>query len=1138
MMNSMDLYIININEITRQSIDYWIDTHHLFRKRRRRVFFQCFLECFFSVFSVVFFCFLKKKMRSSSRRKTTSSLEPLDSHSDTEEPMEELEEQLEQWSENTPMQDKEDNDTRQDKDMDKILSADGEPLSPEHRLPFPTFTLPLRTPSRPSFLFVVTLDLARATGYHDSFRLSKLFPSMRTLILSQQEKEKLIAIGIVHPIMRQRKVVVTSVREAFFHLGLRIFHNTANTATSTAVAHTDSAAGAIADTAKQAVKKAIQDLNLKQPPQPTIPGQDWMYQCAVTALKYNARLKAERHDRLYGQHQVHHHHPNHNLPISTSDTYSRSDGRGRAGRRSTRVGRTSYAEHDESDDFDESSDDDDDDDHHDDQDDDQPDDQHQDAETKEGQPSTTDEPQPERVVVVTRTGFMDVHTGVTQIPQLKNVIVKYHRVGNVTTQDVLRGHVDPRLLEGAFTLESLRQQQHQQPTSDDESAMAAPPKEERVLGSQLQDWLGPEFAHPQPTFALSLAPGQPQTHGSLYRTRFGQDDAQITNVTVQAWTLGNIYTAARTHRHFPVNPLPHLGMGGQGASAHAQSYQGMQQVQFERTTASFVASHPAQLAQVGTSASASGGSGGGGVGSSAIHSLLPSDPSGNPTHTHAPGPTSSHTSRSTTPIFDDSAKPECSSCHVDLTMLGSKRHPAHQVDALNRDTYLLSAVELYVDRAVQCNKCLKYWHFACLPRSCGDDASSRVTAEKKAKMSTYRWECHECRVCVKCRLSEENVRKSAAEHVLKTLEKKGRVVECARCERCFHEGCVEPALKKGERITGGKGATGGSVGDENGEWVCEVCAKCRSCGKESRSAQHSDLELVDFVADPHDVTIGGTAANGRGHKQGNEGGAGEERSSAMDVDQEDGKIKPETDTLKTHGVMKITPPDQPTYLTSLCKFCALDFEQGHFCPVCLKTHPANPMAGQEYDEMGRRKTSKKDYAVVGFNPYYMSATGALGGGSSVVHKVMGPPRSDMMVECDTCHRFLHFPHCDPEVFAQYGADRYLNKDRPPYQCPCCRLTASIDGGMYHLSTDYLLNSEDELELQHKRERKEKMSRKKRGRPRKYPMIVEPVGDVDEGVRGPLKGRYLTVFKGGVVVVPWWSRLYRWTNVAPTYNPNP
>jgi hypothetical protein len=275
------------------------------------------------------------------------------------------------------------------------------------------------------------------------------------------------------------------------------------------------------------------------------------------------------------------------------------------------------------------------------------------------------------------------------------------------------------------------------------------------------------------------------------------------------------------------------------------------------------------------------------------------------------------------------------------------------------------------------------------------------------------------------------------------------------------------------------------VGDE---WICEVCAKC-ACGKVSQLGSHDDLELVPKLAEPPSVPSEGVVV------------------------------------LTGEGV--VVEPKKSTYLTAVCLTCLPDFDAGRFCPVCLRVHPDefSPQQQQQQDELNR----KKKKALLGYQ-----AGGLHQQINTYWHQ---PPRGDTMVKCDTCERRVHYPHCDPEVLGRCDPQIYLHPFRDPvqtpYQCPICRLVAGA--ASLQTSTELLIDTDDEVELLAKRDRKDKLSRKKRGRPRKYPMLEEPLIKTDQEVNfTKLWG--LVRYCGRVVAVPSWRGVYRWTNVQPQYNP--
>lgn len=262
---------------------------------------------------------------------------------------------------------------------------------------FKTFTLPKRHPERQVALI---LDVARATKNHDSFRLLRLYPQLRTFALTLSEKTHLIDSGIVHPTMRSRRVVVTTAAEAYRVLGDRIFK-------SPEYQHQHHQHHLV-DFADQDILNQqvnlddqVQLPNLKTPQDVELSGGDWMYQCAVSTLQHNALLRRQRDERLYGQHQI---------PKR---------------RQIVKVVRKSLAEDsDEEEDFDDE-----------DSEEEEEEEEDSDLEEEEEESSTLDSSQKQQQQqVVKQNGFYDVHSNVTQIPALKNLgYVKIETLSDPTT---------------------------------------------------------------------------------------------------------------------------------------------------------------------------------------------------------------------------------------------------------------------------------------------------------------------------------------------------------------------------------------------------------------------------------------------------------------------------------------------------------------------------------------------------------------------------------------------------------------------------------------------------------------------------------------------------------------------------------
>lgn len=114
----------------------------------------------------------------------------------------------------------------------------------------------------------------------------------------------------------------------------------------------------------------------------------------------------------------------------------------------------------------------------------------------------------------------------------------------------------------------------------------------------------------------------------------------------------------------------------------------------------------------------------------------------------------------------------------------------------------------------------------------GSDVST--DEDSKRLEETFRsWTCHRCTSCKAC---GKNKREP-----LKTKEKTAidwnRFVKCSSCKDAYHTGCLGKRYDNGLVEEFKNEAKAGVGGDEDEtlvdyaqQWLCETCAKCRSCG--------------------------------------------------------------------------------------------------------------------------------------------------------------------------------------------------------------------------------------------------------------------------------------------------------------------
>ena len=176
------------------------------------------------------------------------------------------------------------------------------------------FLLPDRHPER---MYAMVLDLARVTGHGDSFRFYKAHPTVPKTYLSPPEREILVAEGLVHPIMKYRRVPILSVVSCYKRFGNKIMRVQRKPKPGQTEELRQERIGmeidmdydrlairksllAQADLARRNQESIALLTRLKPAAPVETPGTDWIYQCAVATAGYNARLKMDRHDRLWG----------------------------------------------------------------------------------------------------------------------------------------------------------------------------------------------------------------------------------------------------------------------------------------------------------------------------------------------------------------------------------------------------------------------------------------------------------------------------------------------------------------------------------------------------------------------------------------------------------------------------------------------------------------------------------------------------------------------------------------------------------------------------------------------------------------------------------------------------------------------
>ncbi|VDB99840.1 unnamed protein product [Peniophora sp. CBMAI 1063] len=98
-----------------------------------------------------------------------------------------------------------------------------------------------------------------------------------------------------------------------------------------------------------------------------------------------------------------------------------------------------------------------------------------------------------------------------------------------------------------------------------------------------------------------------------------------------------------------------------------------------------------------------------------------------------------------------------------------------------------------VESLVQCTKCNKTVHPSC----------DGLNAEAAEIIKTYKWQCNECTECEECLRADNG----------------SKMLFCDRCDRAWHMGCLEPALRRKPK----------------GDWFCDPCTEYRREQAEGRA---------------------------------------------------------------------------------------------------------------------------------------------------------------------------------------------------------------------------------------------------------------------------------------------------------------
>ncbi|ORE08739.1 hypothetical protein BCV72DRAFT_334199 [Rhizopus microsporus var. microsporus] len=173
--------------------------------------------------------------------------------------------------------------------------------------------------------------------------------------------------------------------------------------------------------------------------------------------------------------------------------------------------------------------------------------------------------------------------------------------------------------------------------------------------------------------------------------------------------------------------------------------------------------------------------------------------------------------------------------------LGNTCTDCHQVAAADT-LYTTAKKERITDpeALVKCSNCTRKYHPIC---------ANLTTPKQVAAVESYAWLCPECKICAVC----------------KTVGDESTLMICDGCDRGWHTRCCTPEV---EHIP-------------EGEWLCQLCAKCHGC---SEQGMKDECQYTHATAPKDDK-----------HKY-------------------------------------------PVYLATYCRSCITDFNEDRFCPVCLKTY--------------------------------------------------------------------------------------------------------------------------------------------------------------------------------------------------------
>ncbi|KAI9597154.1 hypothetical protein BDF19DRAFT_312894 [Syncephalis fuscata] len=118
---------------------------------------------------------------------------------------------------------------------------------------------------------------------------------------------------------------------------------------------------------------------------------------------------------------------------------------------------------------------------------------------------------------------------------------------------------------------------------------------------------------------------------------------------------------------------------------------------------------------------------------------------------------------------------------------------------------------------VRCVQCRRSHHLLC---------THLDNATVAAAVKSYPWQCNDCKTCVVCKEAGDE----------------SELLICDGCDRAWHMGCCDPAVKA----------------LPEGRWYCGLCARCHSCSLRSRKSHERAMTLSSDAFHPTTMTKAGT----------------------------------------------------------------------------------------------------------------------------------------------------------------------------------------------------------------------------------------------------------------------------------------